>query len=148
MRDLELYIPVGIVASGKSTACREWAEKHEAVIVEADVLRTIFHRKYIFDPKTEDIIWKVMQVSTAEWLNHQICVAVDDANLFLKKKNRTMFESQLEFMIMYPYRVTWDFLPMPTDEQVAERRGREGRGYSVEEWLEVAQRQREELEYD
>jgi hypothetical protein len=146
MRDLELYIPVGIVASGKSTACRKWAAESEAVIVEADVFRTIFHRKYTYDPKTEDIIWKVMQVSTAEWLNHKVCVAVDDAVLFLKKKNRTMFELQLKCMTMYPYRVIWDFLPLPTDEQVAERRGREGRGYSVEEWLEVAQRQREEME--
>jgi len=148
MKDLELYIPVGIVASGKSTACRKWAEEHEAVIVEADALRTIFHHKYIYDPKTEGVIWNVMLAATSQWLDHGINVAVDDAVLFLKKKDRILFTQQLAFETRRPYRVTWDFLPLPTDEEVAERRGKEGRGYSVEEWVEVAQKQRGELERD
>lgn len=143
-----VFVPVGIIASGKSTACREWAEANDAVIVEADVLRTIFHRKYVYDLETEDIIWNVMVTAVAGWVDHEINVAVDDAALFLKKDNRIMFESQVAYATYLPYSWEWRFLDVPTDAQVAERRGREPRGYTVEEWVAAAQRQRKELEND
>jgi predicted kinase len=143
-----VYIPVGIVASGKSTACRQWAEKNDAVIVEADVFRTIFHRKYVYDPSTEYIIRSIMEKSTIVWSNHGVNVAVDDAVSFLSKWNRVQFRSAVKREAWNAVQFTWDFLPLPTDEEVVERRGREGRGYSVEQWLEVAHKQREELEYD
>jgi hypothetical protein len=142
----KVYAPVGIVASGKTTACHKWAEENNAVIVEADVFRTIFYQKYIYDLRIEDIIWKLMRESTIEWLNHAVNVAVDDAVLFLKRMSRIRFQSEVRLGAWPDYEFIWDFLPIPTDEQIAERRGKDGRGYSVEEWLEVAHRQRGELE--
>jgi len=148
MTDLEIFVPVGIIASGKSTACREWAKENKAVIVEVDAFRTIFYGKYVFDPNTEGLLWNLVMTAASEWLDQGVNVAVDDAVFFLKKKDRVRFQSTLAFNTRRPYRFTWHFMPDPTDEQVAERRGKEGRGYSVEEWVEVAQRQRGELERD
>ena len=148
MTDLEIFVPVGIVASGKSTVCREWAKENKAVIVEVDAFRTIFYGKYVFDPNTEGLLWKLVMTAASEWLNQGVNVAVDDAVFFLKKRDRVRFQSTLAFNTWRPYRFTWHFMPDPTDELVAERRGEEGRGYSVEEWVEVAQRQRGELERD
>lgn len=144
----EVYIPVGVVASGKTTACRNWAQKNGAVIVEADVFRTIFYHKYVFDPSTEDIIWKLMMTATADWVDHEVNVAVDDAVLFLKRKMRRDFANGLVFSTWRPFSVTWDFLPLPTDEEVYERRSQEGRGYSPEEWVDIANKQKRELERD
>lgn len=143
-----MYVPVGVVASGKSTVCRKWAAKNSAVIVEADVFRTIFYGKYTYNPETEDLIWNLMVVAVGDWIDHGVNVAVDDATLFLSKKKRIQFQNSLAFHSILPYSVTWDFLPLPTDEQVAERRAKEGRGYSPEEWVEIANRQKGELERD
>lgn len=144
---IEVYIPVGVVASGKSTACRKWAEMNAAVIVEADVFRTIFHRKYVYDPKTEDLIWGLTVEATAKWIDHGVSVAVDDAVFFLRHGQRREFENKLAFSTFRPYHVEWDLLPLPTDEEVYERRSKEGRGYSPEEWVEIAHRQMNEMEW-
>lgn len=71
-------------------------------------------------------------------------MALDDAVFFLKKYDRQCFEEIIDGLD----EIIWDFLQVPTDEEVAERRGREPRGYTVEEWVAAAQRQRGELEYD
>ena len=149
MRVPTLCMPVGIVASGKTTFSRQWAKENDpTIIIEVDKFRTLFHDVYTFDPEEENIIWDLVVKATSWWLDWNVNVVVDDAVFFLKKSNRIQFLSDVSGYCPFEYEVEWDFMPMPTDEQVAERRGREGRGYSVEEWLEVARRQRSELEKD
>ena len=142
-------MPVGIVASGKTTESRIWAKENSpSIIIEVDKFRTLFHDTYTFDPKEEQLIWDLVVTSASHWLLEHVNVVVDDAVFFLSRKRREEFISDLENWIpeSFEYTPLWAYLPIPTDEQVAERRGKEGRGYSVEEWVAVARRQREELE--
>ena len=148
---MRIYIPVGIIASGKTTACRKWVEENQpAVHIEADDFRTIFSKKYTYDQATESIIWNLTMESAEGWLRFGYNVAVDDAVFFLGCRNRQNFEDNVRRHLRFPSDLDfmWDFIPNPTDEEVAERRGRESRGYTVEEWVAVARRQRGELKRD
>lgn len=147
---MKIHIPVGIVASGKSAACREWAKKHDAIIVEADKFRTLFHDQYMYVEEEEDLIFRLVVESVAWWASYDMNVAVDDAVFFLRKYDRAVFQMELTRRLsgIVPFVIEWDFLPVPTDEQVEVARGCNGRGFSVKRWLEVARDQREELEYE
>lgn len=134
---MKLYIPVGTTASGKTTKCREWIKNNQpAVLVEADVLRTIFLGKYTFDPKLEGMIKSLMSSCAAHWLNSGYNVAVDDAVSFLTIEQRREFEDFLDCEYNND-KLIWDFLPIPTDEEVRERRQGTERGISLEQWVEI-----------
>jgi len=142
---MTIYVPVGIVASGKTAACRRWVEENQpAVHIEVNDFRTIFFKKYTYDPQVEKIIWNLMTDAAHTWTEWGYNVALDDAVFFLSNKRRQEFI----YVIDGCEDIVWDFMPMPTDEDVAERRGRESRGVPAETWVEVAHGQREELEYD
>jgi hypothetical protein len=141
---MKIYIPVGTTASGKTTKCREWISNNQpAVLVEADALRTIFFKEYTFNPKLENIILRILESCVMHWLNIGFNVAVDDAVFFLTKRQREYFVYE---NILPTDEVIWDFLPVPTDNEVRERRKNSNRGISLDEWVKIKNRHAEELE--
>jgi len=145
---MTIYIPVGTTASGKTTKCREWIKNNQpAVLVEADALRTIFFEKYTFDPKLENPIRQIMVACVLNWLDAQYNVAVDDAVFFLSKNDRKYFEDYVQ-ELFGRYEIIWDFLPIPTDEEVRKRRKGTERGISLDQWIEIKNRHAMLLEKD
>ena len=143
----KVYTPVGNTSSGKTTRCKQWAENNQpAVLIEADALRTLFFGKYIYDSKLEPTIRLILESCVGHWLAIGYNVAVDDAVFYLTRQQREEFV--YESIVPEQEQVIWDFLPIPTDDEVRERRKNEDRGIDLEEWVRIKNEQAAMLELE
>lgn len=103
-RDKKVKILVGVPASGKSTWTREYLAKNQnAVAISRDDFRYGLRNSGITEPKIEDMITELVDITIVKSLNKGLDVVIDATNLKAAYINHFVdlvkFKADIEFQI-------------------------------------------------
>jgi len=131
-----IYIPIGPIGSGKTTACKAWIAQHQpAVHIEGDALRTMLYGEYAYKPELEGALDNSIFVTSRDFWRNGVSVAIDDVAFVLRNYGLLTFSPS----------VVVDILPFVDEETAVARRMREPRGYTEGQWREVYRKHMQQL---
>jgi predicted kinase len=138
---ITVVIPVGVLGSGKSTlAKKKIAENPNMMAVSKDSLREMFYTKYAYRPKDEATVKHCENLLIYSLVTNRNDVFVDDTNLTIGTRRLIIdtakgaaSECSVPIDIVCHY-----FIPSP---DYLQRRKKENRGLSEEQWENAYQEQ-------
>ena len=145
----EVFIPLGVIGSGKTKAGHEWAMKHPpCTYLEGDAIRTMLFGGYGFDKHLEDSIIEAMFILAGEATRYGYNVVLDDATLgYLDRyRAKTMAWEIVKGYLPPATPCIPHVVPLPTADECIRRRMLNPRGYSEEDWRRVYREQMREFE--
>jgi predicted kinase len=136
----KVYVPIGIIGSGKSTWARTKvqelaAEGIDAVIVSKDPIRTMLRGEYAYDPQLESMVKRITVAAIDLALENGVDVIVDETHLTKAKREDLVTHIRNQYD---GSRVRIVFVEFDSNIACIERRVQsDPRGISPEHWRRV-----------
>lgn len=143
MHEPKVYITVGTTSCGKSTWAKKMAKEQDFKIIAGDALREMTYGQYVYRPGLEGMLKDSALMMAYKWNTlHGNDVILDDAVWFLTPEKRSEVTGYIPST-----HITWVCFPVPTDEQVRQRRANDLRGISLDTWVDIVHQHQKELIY-
>ena len=137
----KMYILIGVPGCGKSTWAKDNIDK-ETVVVCKDAFRNMLRINYEFNPRYEKIVKDLQKAAIISAVVNGFNIIVDETNI--KKSKRHDLKLLLEEDYFATYEVVYVVF---RDTNTIDRRMKESRGYSREEWEEVIRGMVKDMEW-
>ena len=136
----KLYILCGLPGSGKSTFAKYFHKLHpEAMIINRDSLRTMIHGKYVYDEKSEKMIYSLAQMCILTILQSGMDVIIDETNIKIVKRM-----AWIELGKICNADISIKYFTEQTNN--IENRMKDARGLSEDVWINTINKMRTEFE--
>jgi len=137
-----IYVLCGNIACGKTTYATKRAKKGAIIVSDDSIVNSLHIQNTLYQKKLKPLYKKIENEIIKYCLENKIDVVIDRRNH--KRKTRLRY---IEWCKEYKTKCTYVVFPKQDPVILAKRRfEKDSRGWSLEDWIKVAQRTEDEFE--